>query len=206
MVFECVLGTKTEPTELSLQGKVIAATPNSIVIDTCGPADDCPMLLAELSVDAPMLSAAGTPVGAYIDITYTMDPVWSGCIHRLVVRNLPVWQGDPNPASGDDRLWLAGQDGYEGGGVEGLFSISRKALGCYPDDPSDCGGGPREDYQWHVKSPQAPDGVDVSMGSSAQVPMGDALMEVRNLQSYASGNCDDYWDWAYWIAPAPPYI
>ena len=80
------------------------------------------------------------------------------------------------------------------------FSVTATALGC---DGTDMGCGIADDYRLDVivSGGAAP----VYQGQTKLVHLGDAganqTIQFRNLRSFETGWCDDYWNWGWWATP-----
>lgn len=193
--------------QLELDGLVMESYPNGLIIDSCPPTMDCAApMISEFYFDAPGLET-WVPVGAFVRVIISVEMPW-GCEQRVVVRNQPQWDGVPNPVSMGRELYLAAADGTFAT-MQGMpFEIGVQGLGCYPGAPG-CGGEPTDDYLFEFRSKSDPgaDALVLGMGQQAEWklagPDGSQYMTVRNLRSYASGMCDDYWNWAYWMTPVP---
>jgi hypothetical protein len=195
---DCFLEGPPAPVDLTIKGVVIDNDNGTIVFNQCSPATDCGVIAGRLGVDAPGFFTS-IPIGTFIQVRFELEPAWLGCIHRVSVTNLPSWDGYTNPTATDQRIWLAGSEGYQDAMPDAPFSIQALPLGCeYAYE----GCAVHEDYQWHFTSPTDPEGVVVPMGSSVGWSSGPGYL-VRNLRSFSSGYCDDYWNWAYWITQVP---
>ena len=81
-----------------------------------------------------------------------------------------------NPGTSSDRR--GGRDGYDG-----------------------------EPYRWLASSPCRTAGpvTLVTMGQTSSFLLQGRRVTAHNLRSYSSGACDDYWNWAYWVAAQAIY-
>lgn len=187
----------------TLQGQVIETGADYMVIDSCPPNADCAPMINYLYVSSPGL-VLQTPTGVFVDLSILIDyPM--GCSQTLFMRNLPEWGGVSNMGWPAPTLWLAGSDGSTTTLDGSPFWIEPEALGCYPNpEPSPC--GVPEDYALRFLQAQGPGtpGPLLYMGESALLSVTDqgqyANWQVRNLKSFETGYCDDYWNWGYYVA------
>jgi hypothetical protein len=95
---------------VTLKGQVtIALDLASFTLDSCSPAADCASpKLSELRGNA----LTQVRIGDYVEIEASSESSASGsCSHKLLVRNLPSWDGVSNPRDSSQRVLLAGVDG-----------------------------------------------------------------------------------------------
>jgi hypothetical protein len=127
---------------------------------------------------------------------------------------LPTDGGGPRPDGGGEaprppagaRLYLAVGDGS----TEVLYdsvSIGRVRTGCgIAGGGASCGPVVPDLYQLQFRHAQRVGGPEVPMGATADwsIPINGGVqnLRVRNLRSFETGACDDYWNWAWWIANA----
>lgn len=199
-------GMVSNPMEiLEFTGELIGQKGETLVFETCPPTADCPSIPYTISIEAAGFTFGTLPKGAFFKVSAQIQQDWA-CTQRIIIQNAPSWGGVPNPISKEEFIIFAGADGTTEVLPGTPFIIEAQALGCYPDAPPDC-GGPREDYQLLFTSTVYEDHeTTVSMGNTKEwspfSPTARPLL-VRNLRSYSSGACDDYWNWAYWMAFPP---
>lgn len=105
----------TEPipyfAELTVEGKVLASAPWTVVIDTCPPSGSCGVVPAMLTVTAPDLPSVLVPPGAWVRLRARADvtagPFTPGTSTLSLIENLPDWMGSPNLISTTSRVWFA---------------------------------------------------------------------------------------------------
>jgi hypothetical protein len=204
-VWGCDGGPGSAVGEQEMQAAVLESAPDLLVLDSCPPNAWCEPELNFLSLNAPGLTAA-IPPGTFVELFVQVEMPW-GCIHRIVIRNLPEWGGEPNPNFPGQRLWLVASDGFPDSPPATPFDVDKVPLGCYPGEPS-C-GMPKDDFVFTFRSQLDPTStLELAMGETRDWqlngPNGPILWTVRNLRSFESGYCDDYWNWAYWLRPALP--
>lgn len=180
-------------------GQVIETSSTSLKLETCPPNADCAESIVALGVEAPGLELR-VPPGAIVRLSHTTVVEWSGCGAQLAIQNVPSWGGLTSPVSAGDEHYLVAAEGtYEHPGAP--FTVERLPLGC-PSDAGRC-GEPPDDFALVFHSAPGDPGVTVAMGHTALVGEGGpSPMAVRNLRSFVSGYCDDYWNWAWWAVPA----
>ena len=125
-----------------------------------------------------------------------------GCGQRIEIKNLPTWDGAPNPTMPGDLIWFLGVESEIQAFDDTPFYNSPEPLGCFSGGPPTC--GLHDDYQWRfqVAGNPADPGVAVLMGDSAywgaNLSTGFEYVSVHNLRSLSSGACDEY-EFAYWM-------
>ncbi len=187
-----------------LQGQVVEMNGNALTIDSCPPNADCIQMRSTFTFDAPGLYL-WIPTGAFVDVSLQVDQPW-GCEQRILIADLPSWGGLPNPVPTGATVHLAAADGIADTLPGAPFTIQKLPLGCVNDPSGGCGGDPPDDYALHFASTTTPGdpGITVGMGQYAtwSVPSASGVNEywaVRNLRSYSSGYCDDYFNWSWWL-------
>jgi hypothetical protein len=183
-----------------IEGVVTAAGPTDLTIDTCPPNADCNGGIYQLSIQSPGF-AMSVAAGTFIQIDVQIDFPW-GCSNIIMARNLPKWGGLSSP--GGDVPWLI-FEASEGANqvLEGSpFSLTTLALGCHPNAEPGC--GLEDEYRFDIH------GISNTSAYQGETTIFDANeggqvrpLQFRNLRSFETGWCDDYWNWAYWVVPAP---
>lgn len=169
-----------------------------VLLDTCPPNADCDgSTLHVLQVGATGLFLQGLSVGQFVQVDIQVDYPW-GCSQSLLVRNLPFWGG--LESSGGSLPWVvvAGADGVSSAPEGAPFSIDAVALGCVGVDQ---GCGIEDDFRLDFTTPSGT--VPVHQGETSWINLPDEPMAglvVRNLRSFETGWCDDYWNWGWWAA------
>jgi hypothetical protein len=190
--------------ELNIVGEVVdSGTP--IVIDSCAPDASCSPMLNELLVDAPAGFTDLVP-GLFVEVRAFAHFEFGGCVTALVIRNVDSFGGVPNPWESGQELWLAGAEGTLVTLDIAPFAVEAVPLGCYPDQEEGC--SVKDDFELRFFDRDLPDNdVVVHMGESEYAwPLeAGASFSPRNLRSYESGLCDDYWNWAYYLDRTPVF-
>jgi hypothetical protein len=200
-VWGCGYGPATQQGELSFNAEILDGWEGGYVLNTCAPDANCLPTKEVLVLHAPGLPMS-IPTGAFIEVTVSVYQPW-GCEHHVLIKNLPQWGGLANPHFGDDRLFLAAGDGNPFPVQGAPFWVETVALGCYPDAPPGC--TTKEDFALRFfQVDQEGNSITVPMGVTSEwkilIPDGKFPLVVRNLRSFETGNCDDYWNWGYYAA------
>jgi hypothetical protein len=176
-------------------GIVVASDSNKMQIDQCSPAADCVPLLTDVSWSAPQLDLT-VPVGAIVQVDYTVSPTWYACSQSLSIVNLASWDGFANPISSEPTTYLVAADGHYGTPTDSPVTITAVALGCQKAEIGGCGTAtfPPDDYTLSFTTPEG--STLIAMGSIAAIGLD---LVACNLRSYVTGYCDDYWNWGFWV-------
>jgi hypothetical protein len=184
-----IMGEPTLWTAIGEVKKSDSAT-GELVIDQCSPDGNCTPMLTTLAVSGDALEL-DIPIGAFVEISYTVTPVFFFCIHRILIQNVPTWGGLTNPISTSDRFYLIGAEGETGVFESVPFSVGQTRLACSTEEIS-CGGLEPGDYTLVVGDKQ------IGMGKTETFAAGARNFSLHNLRSYQTEWCDDYWNWAFW--------
>ena len=193
-----------EPTVL--EGRITRSSAFGFEIDTCAPNADCEALLTNIRVSAPGLSF-WLPAGAFVQVTYQITKFYA-CQQGLQVITIPSWGGVQSPFQ-PHQLLLAVSDGGNTFSSS-PYRIERVALGCRSPTQG-CGGVPPDEYALVVISTAVPERrVRVGMGESKVIDLSSGPFlghwTVRNLRSYQTDICDDYWNFAWFVSFQPLLI
>jgi hypothetical protein len=187
---------------LSFAGRVSSVDARSFTVAPCASCDAA-CAATRIQVDSSTLPALTTvlPVGAFVRVTASAQNLY-GCHFTLLVQNVADGCGTANPIATDDRTYLAVSYGSLGDETW-PFSIRALALGCFPDAGPSCGGTDMavDSYDLQVGVTGALDTTRVSMGKTAAFSglVGESY-QVHDVRSFQTAACDDYWNWALWIA------
>ena len=190
---------------LYFEAVITEATATSIKFATCLPGMPCkPIDNYQLTVTSPGF-AMNAMVGGFIQIEADIHFNWH-CSRRILVRYLPTLgsQALPNPAGNLETVIFAGSDGVPSAFPDAPFTVGATALGCITPGQS-CGGPTPDQYRLDVGGESL---VPVYQGETKTVTVlidGTTPQQVsfRNLRSYETGNCDDYWNYDYWVSNVP---
>jgi hypothetical protein len=186
-----------------------------MMIDSCPAFADCASSITKVSVSAPGVDLSKTvPPGSLVSVHLKLmcpygcpssGPFTLGGTSDLAVTSLDAWGGFTNPTPAKSGLYLAVDDG--GGSLpEFPFQVVRIHLpGCAEYlGATDCGGGEKPGlYALRFDEPSG-NSVQLSMGVRSPKVLGAGTLSAQVLRSYASGGCDTYWTWGYWVANDQP--
>lgn len=194
---DCSGSMPGQSAQTHLEAQVSSSTPTSMLLETCPPNADCGGdTTASFQVNSPGFTF-NIPAGTFVQIDVRIDYPW-GCAQTILVRNLPTWGGLPSPYSNLPLTFFAGSDGAVGALDGTPFSVTNVALGC---DGTNMGCGIADDHRLDVGGLSGPP-MPVYQGNTAQIHVLDSgeerLLSFRNLRSFETGWCDDYWNWAWW--------
>ncbi len=201
-VWDCAAFMQSATGDLDVEGAVTKADAGSFEIDACGPAADCVPMLYQVNLKAPGLVLA-VPVGAFVHLQANVYIPW-GCEERIMITNLPVWQGVANPVASEPRLWVAASEGSAATLANAPFQLDKVKVDC-ASDAEDMGCGKSAHYVMQFAPAGQPDlATQVPPGETKPLALPDTPGAMAtNLKSFETGYCDDYWNWGYWVAPAP---
>lgn len=188
-----------------IQGVVTQSTGNSFELDSCPPNADCMQMLSSFSFEAPGLYAY-VPQGGFVKVRISVRTIWA-CVQQIEVTNLPSWGGVSSPYGSQETIYLSASDGEPYTVPGSVIAVHTLPQGCAEGSPPACAGDPTDSYALSFAGIQQSSlGEPVYMGTQGMFMLpdaeGDQWLMVRNLRSYASGACDDYNNWGFWIAQA----
>jgi len=184
-----MMGPQGPPVIWTGTGAVTKSDAGTLVIDQCSPVANCMPLLTTVTVKGDAL-ALSVPIGAYVKVSYALDPAWGFCTERMLIENVPAWDGVPNPVSASNRIYLTGAEGEIGTFDSVPFVVAQQALGCSTE--KGCGGIPPDTYVLFTA------GTQIGMGQTRTITAKGRSFAFHNLRSYQTSACDDYWNWAFW--------
>jgi len=184
-----------------VEGVVVASTSTTLTIETCPPGTACDPATYELNIQSAGF-AMSVFTGAFIQMDVAINYPW-GCTSSVVARNLPVFGGQPSPGGGYPSFLFAGSNGIASAPDVAPFTVAAVALGCNTSGQS-CGVTVADSYRFDVLGQTL---YSVPQGETYVVTAVDGNNPLdllfRNLRSYESGWCDDYWNYAWWATTAP---
>lgn len=190
-----------------IDGQITAVTLDGFSLDTCPPNADCAPSTVRFVADAPGIELArALPVGAYVRVRWSITRFFA-CQASLEVDSLATWGTVPNPVAGLPGLLLAVADGAKQ--LDGApFVVDRELLECGVDAGAGCGSVTPGAYRFTFTPANAEGPVlHVPMGAVVPWPAlapGAGTWDVKNLRSYQSTACDDYWNFAWFVAFREP--
>ena len=194
----------TSPLGGEISGWVTESGGAAFSLDTCATGTGCSPAQYRFALDTPGLILA-LPLGRQITVTWQIAFLM-GCAQGLVVHD-----GSPaDVAAGvSPGIWLAGADAKLDPPGTVPFTVSREELYCNPNpgDRHPCGAGfpPPDDFALVFKPTSGEPTLTLSMGATSTLVLTVAPglsqhLTVRNLRSYQTDRCDDYWNWGWWAA------
>ena len=177
------------------RGKIVSAEADTVVLDLCEVSQPCIPNGLRIVVDAPGSICGRCPT------SWAKSAASAGQLPGLSpgarvhdcrpLRWLPLVEAP-------GQLLLAVSDGREP--ITGApYEMKRVRLGCSSEQG--CGAVAPDEYFFEVSaSVSAPPSV-VYMGQTLDWQGVGRRFAVRNLRSFQSTACDDYWNFAYYIAP-----
>jgi hypothetical protein len=183
--------------EWTVEGQVVASSPETVVINRCPPGMSCPITPATLTVTAPDLPSVLAPPGAWVRLRLRVDLIpgafTPGTSTLALVENLPDWMGSPNPISTTNRVWFAA---YSDNIVP-----SKLPAGYLPYEVqkvlcSSCWTG---NEAWRITFPGlAP--VDVLSGAQVAFDVTGAIAAHCVFQALSANHtCESYGTGSYWL-------
>lgn len=187
---------------LTLVGRVTSVGSRSMDIETCAGCDACSWTTSTLTIDSASLPGLDMILtsGAFVRLDAEAN-YFFGCHMALTLWNQPSLCGTPNPVAVDDRLYLSLAEGkLSSPGAP--FTVTPVPLNCFPNAGSNCGGTSYavDSYALDFSAPGAVT-VRVTMGQTGALDFdGGVGWTVHDLRSVQTAVCDDYWNWAFWVA------
>ena len=188
-----------------VSGWVTEVDGTTFSLDTCAAGTGCSPDVFRFAIDAPDLTVT-LPMGRQVTVTWQL----SSTLGRACLRALVVNDGLPSEvASGTwPALWLAGADSTIQPSIPLAFSVVQQALFCNPSPSTthQCGGtSPPDDYALVFTPSSGEPPLSLATGKTGTLTLTPAPgpqqhLTVRNLRSYQTENCDDYWNWGWWAA------
>jgi len=188
-----------------VSGSVTEVDSTTFSLDTCATGTGCSPQVYRFAIDSSDLTVP-FPVGRQVTATWQFsDVVGRACPQVLVVNDgLP---SDVAPGA-SPALWLAGADSTIGPSLPVPFSVVQRALSCNPNPSTthSCGGSvPPDDYALVFTPASGEPPLSLATGKTGTLALTPASgqqqhLTVRNLRSYQTEQCDDYWNWGWWVA------
>lgn len=196
--FDCGTSADGGVPAWSSTATVTAVDATSLTLDGCSPYADCIPMISTVHVSAPGLSLSVIPVGSVVHVDYAGGFSMWACARRIAITSAS-WSPDPAPPP---RLYLAVSDGTANTAAPEWFSVGTTRLACSAEEGSGCGGPKPGDYTLDFTTAAGAPTLSVKMGETATWQLdANNSVRVRNLRSFQTAICDDYWNWAYWVAP-----
>jgi len=187
-------------TTTTFTGTITGGDASSLVIDTCDPNQGCASGSdgsARIEITAPGLDLSGIP-RIKVEVRWQTRS-FHGCHQTIEITSVDP-AADPASGSPTGPLLLAVADGGDPL-PDSPYQVERVPLGCYSD--RGCGGPAPDDYAFDFAvSDMGAEKLRVYMGQTVPWEASGKSYEVRNLRSFQSNACDDYWNFAYYIVTA----
>ncbi len=202
-------------------GRVTGSDTHSISVSVCplGAGNDDAGAANANGSDAGAVDAGCVPSVLQIDavapgLDLTRFPlVWvrvkaAMSFFRTCQQALEITTADPidgsTPSGPAGQLLLAVVDGNGIAFDDSPYKVVHVRLGCTPGPTCNGSALDADDYAFEFSRPgdtAAP--AHVYMGETVTWKTAAADFTVQNLRSFQTGNCDDYWNWAYTIYADP---
>ena len=189
-------------TDVTASGVVTSVRADLITLESCPPTESCfAKIVARIAISAPGLDLTQVvPVGALAQAHFIRKCPF-GCNYGIIVTSLAAYSSLTNPSPANSGIYVAADDG--GGAPDGVpYQLEQVKLPCPFDRSDGCGGQDPGLYLTRFTAPATGDSIDLHMGETSSLQAGTGWILLRNLRSYSSGWCDDYWNWAHWAADA----
>jgi hypothetical protein len=184
-----------------IEGVVTASTSTTLTLETCPPGTACDPATYTLAVESPAFMM-NVFTGEFVQLDVAIHYPW-GCTGTILARNLPVFGGQPGPGGNVPWFIFAGSDGVAGAPDGAPFTVSALPLGCGTSGQS-CGPTVQDSYRFDVLGATVTSVFEGEMDVVSATDVGGPISVLfRNLRSYESGWCDDYWNYAWWATQAP---
>jgi hypothetical protein len=193
-------GTGPGPATITtLRGMITGGDASSLVIDTCDGNQSCVPNSVRIEVGAPGLDLTTVP-RVRVDVKFQIK-FFRACQASLEITTVDPADGSAVSASAG-QLLLAVVDG--GLTLPGSpYSVVQAPLGCL--SAKGCGSPAPDVYAFDFSmAGDSASALRVYMGETTPWTSGGHSYKVRNLRSFQSIACDDYWNFAYYIVAAPP--
>jgi hypothetical protein len=190
------------PSNGEVSGWVAEVGGTAFALDTCAPGTGCSPAVYRFAIDSADLTLS-LPLGRQVTV------MWQFSFPMACPRVLVVNDGLPSDVTSGNwpALWLAGADSTIQPTIPMPFSVGQQGLHCNPNPgaahPCNPGAPPPDDYALVFTPASGDPPLSLATGNTgtlALTPSPGLLqhLTVRNLRSYQTDKCDDYWNWAWW--------
>jgi len=214
-------GSFASPPPRTWIGRVTGSDAHSILVSVCAPGagnDDAGAADAD-GGDAGAVDAGCVPSVLRIDavapgLDLTRFPlVWvrvkaTVSLFRACQQSLEITTDDPldgsTPSVPAGQLLLAVVDGKGIAFDDSPYQVVHVPLGCAPGPTCNGSATDADNYAFDFSRPgDTAVPARVYMGETVTWKTAAADFTVQNLRSFQTGDCDDYWNWAYTIYADP---
>jgi hypothetical protein len=172
---------------MTFEAKIVSGDQTTLVFDSG----------AQIEIVAPGLDLSNVPhLSVQVKLAFK---VFYACQQSLEIVTANPTDGSTSPAAG--QLLVAVSDGGAPFS-DSPYLVEKVALGCF--SAMGCGSPAPDDYAFDFSLADgrgAP--VRAHMGEVVTLGSGNPALKARNLRSYQSAACDDYWNFAYTIVRGP---
>jgi hypothetical protein len=177
------------------RGKIASAEADAVVLDLCEGGQPCVPNGLRIVIGARGIDLRPMP-HVWAKVRFQQDAFW-GCHQALEVTTDDASDGSP-AVEAPGQLLLAVGDGREPI-TAAPYEMKRVRLGCASE--RGCGAIAPDEYFFEVSAVGSAPPSRVYMGQTLDWQGFGRRFAVRNLRSFQSTYCDDYWNFAYYIAP-----
>jgi hypothetical protein len=181
---------------VTFTGKIKSSSAGQLVMDLCERGQSCVADGLRVEVNAPGLDLTSVP-HVWAALNFQAQRFWACQVSLQIITANPPDDSPPDGPAG--RLLMAVVDGGETL-TDSPYLVERVRLGC--SSARGCGSPAPDTYafQFSANAAGSPP-LRVHMGETATWMNDGMTFAVRNLRSFQGEACDDYWNFAYFIAP-----
>ena len=181
------------PPPTVFRGQIVSAESGAVVLDHCEVGQPCVPSGLRVVVAAAGIDLRSMP-HVWAQVRFQQDS-FRGCHQAVEVTTADPTDGSPaQDAAG--QLLLAASEGREPI-EEAPYQMTRVRLGCSSE--TGCGAIAPDDYFFEVTADGSVPPTSVYMGQTVDWQGVGRQFAVRNLRSFQTAACDDYWNFAYYI-------
>jgi hypothetical protein len=180
---------------VTFTGKIKSGSAGQLVMDLCERGQSCVADGLRVEVEAPGLDLTNVP-HVWAELNFQAHFFFYCQLSLQIITANPPDDSPPDGPAG--RLLLAVVDG--GGTLtDSPYLVERVRLGC--SSARGCGSPAPDEYAFQFSAAAGSPPLRVHMGETATWMNDGMTFAIRNLRSFQGTVCDDYWNFAYFIAP-----